>query len=73
MSDKFQFVVAMDKLIESCLRACPANPRSPFDTLRANGMGIEKIDIFPFVLSPSKPVVSEVEPHNKGFAGQAPK
>ena len=26
-------------------------------------MGIEKIEFFPFVLSPSK--------HNKGFAGQA--
>ena len=31
--------------------------------LRANGMDIKKIDVFPFVLSPSK--------HNKGFAGQA--
>jgi len=45
------------------LGACPANSRSSFDTLMANGMGIEKIDVFPFVLSPSK--------HNKGFAGQA--
>jgi len=36
-------------------------------------MRIEKIDVVLFVLSPSKPVVSEVEPHNKGFAGQAPK
>jgi hypothetical protein len=26
--------------------ACPANFRSPFDALRANGMGIEKIDVF---------------------------
>jgi len=46
--------------------------------LRANGMDIGKIDVFPFVLSPStrlrtdpsKPVVSEVESHNEGFAGQ---
>lgn len=31
----------------------------------AIGINIEKIDIFPFVLSPSK--------HSKGFVGQAPR
>ena len=35
----------------------------PFDKLRVNGMGIENIDLFPFVLSLSK--------HERGFAGQA--
>ena len=45
------------------LSACPANPHLPFDKLRVNGMGIEDIDVFPFVLSLSK--------HEQGFAGQA--
>ncbi len=38
--------------------------RSPFDGLRANGIGVESIGVFPFVLSLSK--------HENGFVQQAP-
>jgi hypothetical protein len=34
-------------------------------------MGIERRNIVPFALSPPKPVVSAVEPHEQGCAGQA--
>ena len=36
---------------------------SPFDGLRANGIGVENIGVFPFVLSLSK--------HENGFVQQA--
>ncbi|MGB4782909.1 MAG: hypothetical protein WBH61_12880, partial [Candidatus Methylomirabilis sp.] len=45
-------------------RACPANPHIPFDKLRVNGIDIENIDLFPFVLSLSK--------HERGLPDRLP-
>ncbi len=36
------------------LAGCGKIPRLPFETLRANGTGVENIGDFPFMLSPSK-------------------
>ena len=45
--------------------------RSPFDRLRANGIGIENIGVFPFVLSPSIDSGPGLSKHENGFVQQA--
>lgn len=47
-----------------CVEPVAQTLRSPFDGLRANGIGVENIGVFPFVLSLSK--------HDNGFVQQAP-
>ena len=44
---------------EAFLAGCRKTPRLPFDMFRANGVGVESVDEFPFMLSP--PVLSEAE------------